>query len=89
MIDEFGDPTDVGRELYPRFEPLQPVDTLIRIANKNQLLLGRNEIIQLTPLSWTTRLLELSALYDLLRRLPTGYPILPHYNGVVSRRLQR
>lgn len=73
VVDEFGEPTDIGRRMYARFaRPAQP-DRIIRIANRNQLLLADRGITQLTPLSWTKRFVELSSLYDLLRQFPSTY----------------
>lgn len=74
VVDEFGEPTDTGREIYSAFKAPQALRTIVRISNKNQLLLGRDSIVQLSPRSWTTRFLELSALYDLLHRLPANFP---------------
>lgn len=70
IVDEFGDPTPLGLELYSDFLPPADGTTVVRITNKNQLLISPDGPHQLTPVEWTTRFHELSSLYDFFRRFP-------------------
>ncbi|MDP8208614.1 MAG: hypothetical protein P9L92_18270 [Candidatus Electryonea clarkiae] len=90
IVDEFGEPTAIGWEIYNSFMPPRPPTTLVRISNRNQMKIEQSAIRQMSPLSWTTAFLELSTLYDLLRDIPNRRSILTEHipqHGILEQYL--